>query len=855
MPHGTTCTALSSLILAATAGILASPADVLAARGGSSIGTTETEPASSDTLRTFQPEDLLRLHRVGEVRFSPDGRMLAFERARSAQEGPIDRLPERPEPRSDIWIASEGDDEARRLTDGHTDGAGWFQPRWSPDGERLAFLSIDGNRIRAWVWERSTDEIRRVTDQPVHLNSVGPLVFRWLSAEELALAVRPEGAPERSRMLADFTRPGLYATRKWEASWSGKEVTADVLDADPGNAPAAALPLSEIRIYHVDGGSEQSSEGRFGLAWPSPEGRWLATFSEPPVGTVASGQPIHQWSAFGTRPGAAPLAGGNGAGPTQAPADENLHQPFYNTLQWAPDGSAYAFLFQPAQEEGASPGRRLAVYRPVSGELRTFGNPDTRIGALAWTGDSRLLVRAVRPTESDREARPDWWHVPDQGEWQNLTAGITDVPGELVPVPGGAVGIADGELWRIGEDQEPERLMDELDQKLGAIVWPSASGFLSGGATSLRSPAEPFGVLATSESGREIIVVEPQGPDTREIVRIPVPEGEGSPADVAPARAAAAFSRSDDTGTWLFRQQGASSAGPADPDTLLAEDRWLARIEPGQSRKLTYPGPEGDELTAWILLPPDHQDGQRHPTVVWFYPGQSQRDRAPGATRLNRPFAIAALQLLASRGYAVLFPSVPLGSDAPGRPNLAEFILPAVDEAVENGLTDGERLGAMGHSYGGYGVNHLISQTDRFQAAVSSAGASHLRSHFGTLDARGRYGHMDHPEALQLNVMGYFESGQGRMGAPPYRVPERYRKASPLTWVEEIDTPLLMIHGDQDFVPIQQAEMMFTELLRQGKRARLVRYAGEDHTVKGGANVLDMWEQIFAWWEAFLVEQ
>ncbi len=76
-------------------------------------------------------------------------------------------------------------------------------------------------------------------------------------------------------------------------------------------------------------------------------------------------------------------------------------------------------------------------------------------------------------------------------------------------------------------------------------------------------------------------------------------------------------------------------------------------------------------------------------------------------------------------------------------------------------------------------------------------------------------------------------------------------KASPLTYVADVDTPLLMIHGDEDFVPIQQAEMFFTELLRRGNRARLVRYSGEGHTVSGRANVLDMWEQIFRWWKEF----
>ena len=812
---------------------------------------TAVEPAQADTLRTYQPQDLFRLHRIGEVRFSPDGGALAFERARSGEEGSIARLPERPEPRSDIWIAVEGEDAPHRLTTGASDGAGWFHPRWSPDGGRLAFLSIDGNRIRAWVWERASDEIRPVTDRAVHLTSAGPLVFQWLSEGELAVAVRPEDAPERDRMLAENTRPGLYAAQRREEAWSGREVTADVLNADPDAAPQNALPRTEVTIYDLEGSSEVTAEGRFGLAWPSPDGRWLATFSEPPVGTVPLEQPIHQWAASGTRPGAVPLTEESQFEGPPASGDEAIHQPLYNTFQWAPDGSEYAFLFEPFREHDGPPGRQVGVYRPAAGELDVVDHAEISLRALAWTGGSGLLALAEGSSESTAASGPDWWHVSREGEWENLTAEMGTVPGELVPVTDGAVGLADGTLWKIGLDDEPERLISDEETTLQAIVWPSPSGFFAGGPTSLRSPEEPFGLLADSGSGRNIRVVEIVGSEVREIARVPVPEGEGSPADVAPVTAAAAFSRSDDTGTWLFRQDATS---PVVPDTLVAEDRWLAEVDPGETRRLEYEGPGGEELTAWVILPPGREEGRRHPTVVSFYPGTSHGQREPAATRLHRPFGIGVLQLLASRGYAVLLPSVPLGPDTPPRPDLARWILPAVDEAVDAGLAEPSRLGVMGHSYGGYGVNHLISQTDRFQAAVSLAGYSHLRSFYGTLDARGRYGHMAPPEALQLTTMGYFESGQGRMGAPPFRAPERYREASPLTYVAEVDTPLLMIHGDQDFVPIQQAEMLFSELLRQGNRARLVRYSGEGHTVSGRANVLDMWEQIFRWWETFLGE-
>ncbi len=115
---------------------------------------------------------------------------------------------------------------------------------------------------------------------------------------------------------------------------------------------------------------------------------------------------------------------------------------------------------------------------------------------------------------------------------------------------------------------------------------------------------------------------------------------------------------------------------------------------------------------------------------------------------------------------------------------------------------------------------------------------------YGTLDARVRY------EAYPIyNFFGpkWTETGQGRMGVAPWADPDRYRRNSPITYVERVRTPLLMIHGDADFVPIQQAEEFYVSLLRLGRRARFVRYWGEGHVFESPANVRSLWAQVFAW--------
>ncbi|HET8670782.1 MAG TPA: prolyl oligopeptidase family serine peptidase [Candidatus Saccharimonadales bacterium] len=85
------------------------------------------------------------------------------------------------------------------------------------------------------------------------------------------------------------------------------------------------------------------------------------------------------------------------------------------------------------------------------------------------------------------------------------------------------------------------------------------------------------------------------------------------------------------------------------------------------------------------------------------------------------------------------------------------------------------------------------------------------------------------------------------LGGPPWKEPDRYRAHSSINQAHKVETPLLLIQGDLDFIPIQQSEEFFTALFRQDKRVRLLRYAGEGHTISDRANVLDMWKQMEAW--------
>jgi dipeptidyl aminopeptidase/acylaminoacyl peptidase len=180
---------------------------------------------------------------------------------------------------------------------------------------------------------------------------------------------------------------------------------------------------------------------------------------------------------------------------------------------------------------------------------------------------------------------------------------------------------------------------------------------------------------------------------------------------------------------------------------------------------------------------------------------------------------------------------------------LTKGVLPAIDKLIELGVADPERVALMGHSLGGFATYGLVTQTNRFKAAIAISGFSDLLSLYNSVFPTHRYlSYIDEDAVLpwQAGLEGLY-----RMGNPPWRDLARYLRNSPITNVDRVRSPLLIIHGDMDFVPIEQAEEFFNALYRQGKRARFIRYWGEWHLLNSPANIRDFWNQVYAWLDEF----
>lgn len=245
-----------------------------------------------------------------------------------------------------------------------------------------------------------------------------------------------------------------------------------------------------------------------------------------------------------------------------------------------------------------------------------------------------------------------------------------------------------------------------------------------------------------------------------------------------------------------------------------ANDPLLAEVELSPAMEIEATASDGQPVQAWLLRPDGFADGSqaRHPLIVQIHGG-------PHAMYGHAMFH--EMQLMAARGYAVLF-SNPRGSAGYGehftsctRGRWGESDMPdviaAVEAALELGWIDVDRLGVTGGSYGGYLTNWIIGHDDRFRAAVTQRCVSNFHSFFGTSDIGGTF-------------------GQFEFDGVPWSDADKLLKYSPISFVDRIDTPLLIIHNEHDFrCPIEQAEQMYTALKYLGKDVGFVRIPEESH--------------------------
>jgi len=221
-----------------------------------------------------------------------------------------------------------------------------------------------------------------------------------------------------------------------------------------------------------------------------------------------------------------------------------------------------------------------------------------------------------------------------------------------------------------------------------------------------------------------------------------------------------------------------------------------------------------------ILYPPrDWVPGRSYPTVAVIY--EALEDSPFGVMRSEGHI----FSFLHQAGYALLFPHIQPLVDRAG-PAALESVEAAVNAAVQSGITDRERLALTGHSFGGYESFFIATHSDMFKLIVPMAGVADLSANYTSSGG---------PLGLRWPLI---ESTQPYLSRPWWEAPDIYALNSPLLSVENLRTPLLIVHGDADpAVPFANAASLFAASHRLNRSpVVMLQYTGEDHvSIQTGA--------------------
>lgn len=261
----------------------------------------------------------------------------------------------------------------------------------------------------------------------------------------------------------------------------------------------------------------------------------------------------------------------------------------------------------------------------------------------------------------------------------------------------------------------------------------------------------------------------------------------------------------------------------------------------GENLEWNFSNSEGVEIPGRVYLPPDFDDSKKYPVIVYYYGGTNPVSRSFGG---RYPF-----NMYAASGY-VVYVLQPSGATGFGQEfsamhvnnwgkTVADEIIDGTRKFLEaHPFADPERVGCMGASYGGFMTMLLTTRTDIFATAISHAGISSISSYWGE------------------GYWGYGYSAEASAGSFPWNNRELYVDQSPLFSADRINTPLLLVTGDQDTnVPPGESIQLYVALKLLGRPVELIKIEGEDHHILTYNKRIEWSNTKMAWFDKWLKGQ
>jgi dipeptidyl aminopeptidase/acylaminoacyl peptidase len=550
-----------------------------------------------------------------------------------------------------------------------------------------------------------------------------------------------------------------------------------------------------------------------------------------------------------------PAVGGEGRRITDL--DEDVSEPV-----WSPDGSRLAFsarVRDPAYEEKDDKRR----------QPRRFVRLQYKLDSVGWTGDRRRHIFTVpadssappeQLTHGDFEDQYPAWS-PDSRRIAFVSARQADWDIELfrdvyvVDSEGGEpVRLTGCDSWHEAPAWSPDGSLIACRFSVGGFDFPrhgqiavldAATGERRVLTSMLDRNCAPYPEIREPVWDGEtlLFVLEDRGNNHLYRVRA---NGVGAPAAAVGGE------------LWVTGYDVAAgtivhtASSPISPGELYCGDHRLTNLTEAftDGRKLAEPerftavSADGSEVEAWLMRPVDFQPGRRYPVLLNIHGG-------PFSQYGSKFFD--EFHVYADSGYVVVY-SNPRGSsgyseewgrairgpgaDGPGWGTVDyEDLIAVVDEALRRfDLCDPERLGVLGGSYGGYMTSWIVSHTDRFQAACSERSCNNFVLEGGSADIGWVF--------------------KGYVGVHWFEAPDVYLEISPSTYAENITTPLLILHSEDDLrCPIAHAEDLFAILRLLKRNVELVRFPAESHELSRSgspAHRLMRFEVILNWFDRHL---
>lgn len=287
-----------------------------------------------------------------------------------------------------------------------------------------------------------------------------------------------------------------------------------------------------------------------------------------------------------------------------------------------------------------------------------------------------------------------------------------------------------------------------------------------------------------------------------------------------------------------FPDLQSSDANFANMQKITDVGAQMTAFDWGSSELMSFKNAKGVPLSAAVYKPANFDPKKKYPLMVYIYERLSQDvnsfvNPAP-SQNINRA-------LYTSNGYVILTPDIAYTTGQPGKSAL-DAVLPAIDKLVKQGFIDEKAIGIQGHSWGGYQIAWMITQTNRFAAAEAGAPVANMTSAYSGI----RWG-SGLPRQFQ------YEQQQSRIGKSLQDDPMLFLANSPVFHITKVKTPLLILHNDNDdAVPWYQGIELFLAMRRHNKEAYYFNYNGQLHGLRRRADQKDFGFRMHQFFDHFL---